>query len=145
MAIKPPWYISIVKRLSNYQHLVSRAKILRLEIEFAGPKTTAAYSLAPAYSGPGDSVGQLAERMVDKETELRQAEQEIRLIDTAIEGLSEEKRLIVRLRYLEGNKDSYTMLILKKEHNVRGSQKYYSLKDKAVEELAKVLGEKKGE
>ena len=134
-----------MKRLSNYQYLTNRAKVLRLEIEFAGPKTTAAYSLAPAYSGPGDSVGQLAEQMVDKETELRQAEQEIRLIDTVVGLLDERDRMIIDLKYLQGNKDAYVILQLRKKYGgVRSRDTYYRWKDDAVAELAKMLGKLKG-
>jgi len=55
-----------VHRLILYQEHKKRAVILREEIAFAGPKTTAGYSLAPGGSGTSDSTGQLASRVGDK-------------------------------------------------------------------------------
>jgi hypothetical protein len=80
---------------------------------------------------------------VDKHGELKGIETEIYLIDVAIKQLSEDKQLIVRLRYIEANKDSYVQRLLKKEHGVKSRDKYYSLKDEAVLELAKTFGEVK--
>ena len=77
---------------------------------------------------------------MDKQEEPKGIETEIYLMDIAIKQLSEDKQLIVRLRYIEGNKDSYVQRLLKKEHGVKSRDKYYSLKDEAVLELAGTFG-----
>lgn len=142
---KPTWYVQCIKRLSRYQENQNRANILRKEIEFGGPKTTAAYSLAPAYTGPGDSVGNLAGSIGDMRQELLGLEKENALIDYAVSLLSQEKQLIISLKYLQENKDLYVQRILRKEHRIKSRDTYYRWKDEAVGELAKMLGEMKGE
>jgi len=87
----------------------------------------------------------LAGTLVDKQGELRQIEQEIHLIDVAISMLPAPKKLIIDLKYMQGNKDIYVQRVLKKKHGIKSRDSYYRYKDEAVGELAKMLGEEKGE
>jgi hypothetical protein len=73
--------------------------------------------------------------------ELREKEQEIELIDLAIGMLSEQKRLLIDLKYLQDNKDVYVQGVLRKQHNIRSRDAYYRLKGDAVGKLSKMLGE----
>jgi len=139
-----------INRLTNYQYLKNRTVILRDEIAFAGPKTTAGYSLAPGGSGTSDSTGQLAARIGDKLSELRETEQEIRLIDLAVGMLSAPKKLIIEVRYLtEGGQDKGARLTLranakKNKWRMMHHSTYERLRDEAVGEVAKMLGEVEG-
>lgn len=137
---RPAWFYKTINRLSKYQEHQRRGTYLHEEISRLQPKTTTVYSLAPAHSGISDQVGNMAQTIVDKQEELIKTENEIYLIDIAIGQLSKEKQLIVRLRYIEANKDSYVQRLLKKEHGVKSRDKYYSLKDEAVGELAGTFG-----
>lgn len=83
----------------------------------------------------------MAGTLTDKKAELEQKEKEIRLIDTAVGMLSEEKQLIIRVKYLEDNKDKYVQWVLRKKHGTKSRDTYYKLKDEAVAELARTFGE----
>ena len=139
-----------INRLLQYAEHKKRAEILREEIEFAGPKTTAGYSLAPGGSGTSDSTGQLASKLSDKLIELRQVEHDIKLIDIAVGLLSAPKRLIIEVRYLtEGGQDKGARLTLRasaKKHKWRAMHHstYEKLRDEAVREIAGILGEVEG-
>ncbi len=141
-----------IQRLIKYQENQKKATILREEIAFAGPKTTAGYSLAPGGSGTSDSTGQLASRISDKMDELRQVEHEIKIIDMAVGMLSAPKKLIIEVRFLtEGGQDKGALIALRnqskkhgwkrmKQHNV-----YERLRNEAVREIAMMLGDKETE
>lgn len=137
---RPPWFYKTIERISKYQERQRRATFLREEIAHLCPKTTPVYSLAPSHSGTSDQVANLAQTILDKQEELRKAENEIYLIDVAIGQLSEEKQLIIKERYIQGNKDAYVRRLLKRDYKIKSKDKYYSLKDKAVEELARTFG-----
>jgi len=138
--MKPPYFIKTIKRITKYQDHVRRIAFLREEIERLQPKTTPVYSLAPAPMGTSDQTGDTAGSIVDKQRELFELENEVFLIDLAIGQLSEPKQFIIKLKYIEGNKDKYVQRLLKKEHGVKSKDTYYRLKDEAVEELAKMFG-----
>lgn len=76
--------------------------------------------------------------------ELIGLEKENALIDYAVSLLSQEKQLIITVKYLQGNKDLYCQRILRKEYHIKSRDTYYRWKDEAVGELAKMLGEVKG-
>lgn len=136
-----------INRLLRYQDHKNRAVILREEIAFAGPKTTAGYSLAPGGSGTSDSTGQLASRIGDKLSELREIEQEIKLIEMAVGMLSAPKKLVIEVRYLtEGGQDKGARITLRanaKKNKWRAMchSTYERLRDEAIEEIARMLGE----
>lgn len=130
-----------MRRLSLYQEHSRKAIRLQEEIGASGPKTTAGYSLTPGSSGTSDQVGRLAEKMVDKQEELNQYELEIRIIDRLIESLSEAKGLLIRLRYIEDNKDRYVMhVLIKNGVKVKSERSFYAMKDEAILDLAKAFG-----
>lgn len=138
---KPIWYSKTVRRLSFYQEQRRIAMRLREEIEASGPKTTAGYSLVPSFSGPGDSVGNLAEKEIDKREELRQVETELRIVEKLIDSLQEPKRMLIRMKYLEENKDIYVWkTLIRNKYRVKSQHTYYNIKDEAVQELAKAFG-----
>lgn len=142
---RPAWFYKTINRLSKYQEYERRIIYLREEISRQQPKTTPVYSLAPAHSGISDQVGNMAQTIVDKQEELIKTENEIYLMDLAIGQLSEEKQFIIREKYIQVNKDAYVQRLLKKDYGVKNKDKYYSLKDEAVEELASTFGYLKGE
>lgn len=84
-------------------------------------------------------------------TELEGIEREITLIDTAVGMLSEPKRLIIQVRYLtEDGQDKGAKITLQrhgKKYNwrVASHDTYEKLRNEAITELARILGEKKGE
>lgn len=97
--------------------------------------------MTPGSSGTSDQVGRLAEKMVDKQEELNQYELEIRIIDRLIESLSEAKGLLIRLRYIEDNKDRYVMhVLIKNGVKVKSERSFYAMKDEAILDLAKAFG-----
>ena len=140
---------STINRLIKYQENHKKAVILREEIAFAGPKTTAGYSLAPGGSGMSDSTGQLASRIGDKLSELKEIEQEIKLIELAVGMLSAPKRLIIEVRYLtEGGQDKGARITLranarKNKWRMMSQNTYERLRNEAIEEMARILGEDK--
>lgn len=140
-------HTATINRLILYQNHKKRAVILRDEIAFAGPKTTAGYSLAPGGSGTSDTTGQLASRIGDKVHELRQLEHEIKLIDMAVGMLSAPKRLIIEVRYLtEGGQDKGARITLranakKNKWRTMHHSTYEKLRNEAIEEVARMLGE----
>ncbi len=136
-----------IHRLIKYQENHKKAAILREEIAFAGPKTTAGYSLAPGGSGTSDSTGQLASKLSDKLDELRQVEHEIKIIDMAVGMLSDPKKLIVQVRYLtEGGQDKGARITLranakKFKWRMMSQNTYERLRDEAIQEIGRILGE----
>ena len=73
---------------------------------------------------------------------LVELQNENELIDLAVGMLPEAKKLIINVKYLQENKDDYAQRVLRKNHGLRSRDSYYRLKDEAVEELAKTMGEK---
>lgn len=118
------------------------------EIKFAGPSVTVGYSLTPGGSGTSDSTGQLASRIGDKISELREIEHEIKIIDMAVGMLSAPKKLIIEVRYLtDGGYDKAARLTLranakKNKWRAMHHSTYERLRDDAIREVAGMLGEK---
>lgn len=108
-----------------------------------GVKTTVTYSDMPHGSGTSDSTGDLAVKVGDKHRELEQLQRDIELIDYAVGMIPEIKRFIIDLKYLQDNKDDYVQRKLYQKHRLKSRDSYYRLKDEAVEELAKMMGEVK--
>ena len=78
---------------------------------------------------------------MDKREELGEIESEIRIIEQLVESLTEAKQTLIRLRYLEENKDRYVWRVLVRQGiKVKSERSYYNLKDSAVEDLAKAFG-----
>jgi len=141
----PPYYYAVIARLTRYKGNQDRIAYLLKELSMLGVKTTVTYSDMPHGSGTGDSTGDMASKVGDKRRELIRAQNEVELIDLAVGMLSEPKKLIIDLKYLQENKDDYAQRMLRKNHGLRSRDSYYRLKDEAVGELAKMMGEKKGE
>ena len=141
----PPYYYSVIARLTRYKGHQDRILYLTKELSMMGVKTTQEYTDMPHGSGTSDSTGDMASKVGDKRKELIQAQNEVELIDLAVGMLSEAKGLIITERYLNDNKEAYVQFVLKKNHGLRSRDSYYRLKDEAVEELSRMMGEKKGE
>ena len=120
---------------------------MRENIESAGPKTTTNLSLAPGSSGTSDATGVLASRITDKMNELRELEQEVRLIDLAVSMLSAPKKLIIEVRYLtEDGTDKAARITLranarKNKWRTMHNTTYERLRNEAIKEIAGMLGE----
>lgn len=139
------WYISTIAKLTQYMGVQARITFLQEELAERVPKLTANYRMAPSGSGISDQVGNLAQYKMDKEMELALCIQEIRSIDRAINLLGEVEQLVIRTRYLEGNKDSYAWRTLSnygQKHQLRLNSRdtYYRLKEGAVAKLAGIFG-----
>jgi hypothetical protein len=63
------------------------------------------------------------------------------ILDYAVSMLSDIKRFLIDLKYMQDNKDVYVQSALKKRYDIRSRDTYYRLKDEAVKELARMLGE----
>jgi DNA helicase HerA-like ATPase len=142
---RPDYYYSVIHRLAKYKQNCDRIAYLQKDLGILGPKTTPGYTDMPHGSGTTDSTGDLAAKVSDKLNELLQLQKDVELIDYAVSMLSEIKQLIIDVKYKQENKDIYVQSILRKKHGVKSRDSYYRLKDEAVEELAKMMGEKKGE
>ena len=137
----PPWHYITIARLTRYKPNQDRIAYLLRELSMMGVKTTQVCSDMPHGSGTSDSTGDLASRIGDRKRELVQLQNEVELIDLAVGMLTEAKGLIITERYLNDNKEAYVQFVLKKNHGLRSRDSYYRLKDEAVGELAKTMGE----
>lgn len=138
----PLYYYAVIARLTRYKPNQDRIAYLLRELSMMGVKTTQVCSDMPHGSGTSDSTGDLASRISDRKRELVQLQNEVELIDLAVGLLGEAKKLIIDVKYLQENKDDYTQRVLQKNHGLRSRDSYYRLKDEAVGELAKTMGEK---
>ena len=138
---KPDYYFSVIHRLAKYKQNCDRIAYLQKELGMMGPKTTPGYTDMPHGSGTTDSTGDLGTKVADKNSELLQLQKDVELIDYAVGMLSEIKQFIIDLKYKQDNKDIYVQHVLKKRHGIKSRDSYYRLKDEAVEELAKMMGE----
>ena len=139
------WQELMVAKLSQYMSLKARADFLQEELAEQTIKLTVGYSLTPGSKGISDKVGNMAQFKMDREAELAACRQEIRSIERAINMLSPAEQLLIRTKYLEGNKDVYTWRILSvygQKHQLRLSSRdtYYRLKEGALLKLAGILG-----
>lgn len=141
----PMWYYSTIRKLARYKHDTDRIDYLIMDISISGTKITPAYSDQPHGSSTSDSTGDLAERVGDKRTELKALQRDIALLDYAVSKLSEIKQLIIDLKYKQDNKELYVQSVLRKRHGIKSRDSYYRFRDEAVEEIAMIMGEKKGE
>ena len=139
---RPPWYYSTIFRITRYKGNQDRITYLLRELSMMGVKTTQVCSDMPHGSGVSDSTGDLASKIYDKKKLLVELQNENELIDLAVGMLPEAKKLIIDTKYLQENKDDYAQRVLRKHHGLRSRDSYYRLKDEAVEELAKTIGEK---
>jgi hypothetical protein len=121
---RPAWFNTVIERLSKHPEYERRIIYLREEISCLYTE------------------GNLA---VDKQEELKELENEIYLIDVAIRQLSKDKQLLIKEKYIQENKDTYVLRLLNKNYGVKSKNKYYSLRDEAIEELAGMFGYLKGE
>lgn len=114
-----------------------------------GVKTTVTYSDMPHGSGTSDSTGDLAVRIEEKESELSELQWNVELIDYAVSMLSEPKQLIIKVRFLtEDGQDKGARITLRanarKYHwRMMSQAPYERLRDEAIAEMAKILGEDK--
>ena len=139
---RPPWHYSTISRLTHYKPNQDRITYLLKELSMMVVKTTQVCSDMPHGSGVSDSTGDLASKIYDKKKLLVELQNENELIDLAVGMLTEAKKLIIDTKYLQENKDDYAQRILRKNHGLRSRDSYYRLKDEAVQELAKTMGEK---
>ena len=139
---RPPWHYSTISRLTRYKGNQDRITYLLRELSMMGVKTTQVCSDMPHGSGVSDSTGDLASKIYDKKKLLVELQNENELIDLAVGMLPDAKKLIIDTKYLQENKDDYAQRVLRKNHGLRSRDSYYRLKDEAVEELAKTMGEK---
>lgn len=143
--VQKPWYTLTVAKLSQYMSLKARAEFLQEDLAERGPKLTTSYRMAPGGGEISDQVGNLAQYKLDKEAEIEACRQEIHSIERAVRLLSEAEQLVIKTKYLEGNKDSYawrTLSLYGQKHQLRLNSRdtYYRLKEGAVAKLAGIFG-----
>ncbi len=136
-----------IQRLLQYKIDLDRIAYLQKELSMMGVKTTPVYSSQPGGSGTSDSTGNLAARVGDRETELSELQKNIELIDYAVSLLSQPKQLIIKVRFLtEGGQDKGARITLranarKNKWRMMSQKTYEKLRDEAIEEIARILGE----
>lgn len=146
---KPDYHYNTIKRLAKYNEDTKRIAYLQKELAMLGPKTTPGYSDQPHGSGTTDSTGDLACKVGDKNSELLRLQKDVELIDYAVGMLSEPKRLIIEVRYLsDGGQDKGARITLranakKFKWRMMSQNTYERLRDEAIEEMARILGEDK--
>lgn len=133
---RPEWYLKTIKRLYQYPLDKKRIQLLQSKLESLFPSATANYSLAPAFSGPGDQTGKMATARAEVEREIKELKERIKEIDISLSTFKFESRKIIELRYFEnGNTDQWVYF------EMHLSQKsYYRRKDRAIKDIAIVLG-----
>lgn len=144
----PPWHYVTIARLSDYKRNVDRVDSLTKELGMLGSKTTVTYSDMPHGSGTSDSCGDLASKVGDKHTELIEKQNEVTIIEYVVSKLSEQKQLIIRTRFMtEGGQDKGAFITLgnharRYKWRTRNYRTYEKLRDEAIKEIARMLGEK---
>ena len=134
-------YANTIRRLAAYKYNLERINIIIKELGIMGVKITPTLTDMPHGSGISDATGDLASRVGDKYNELIRMQNEKEILDYAVSMLSDIKRFLIDLKYMQDNKDVYVQSALKKRYDIRSRDTYYRLKDEAVKELARMLGE----
>ena len=143
----PPYYYAVISRLTRYKPNQDRIAYLLRELSMMGVKTTQVCSDMPHGSGTSDSTGDLASRIGDRKRELLQLQNEVELIDLAVGMLSEQKQLIIKVRYLtEYGQDKNARITLrasarKYKWRTMHHGTYERLRDEAIMEVARMFGE----
>lgn len=116
-----------------------------------GVKTTVTLSDMPHGSGTSDSTGDFAVRVDAMKSELAGLQRDVELVDYAVSMLNAPKRLIIETRYLtEDGMDKGARVTLRSharkfQWRAMSHTTYEKLRDEAVEQIAGILGEKKGD
>lgn len=127
---KEPWYQLLAQRLGEYKEIKARVRILRIQLMMDVMPDA---KLICNYTEGG---GKSHEEVSPKELELIGKENEIGEIDAALDGLTEDERGIIKLRYIEGVRDWHIY-----EVKIRmGKTQYYETRSKAMEQIARCLG-----
>ncbi len=133
------WLEDLTFRLSKYKERKARLKVLEIDLEKSvGPSARVCASYGDA---PGSGLGVVS----DKEVEWRELHYEIKLIDAALNGLTELDRIIIELRYIEQVKDwhIYDIYIPKRLEKYISKSYYYERRREALEIMARCLGYKR--
>ena len=116
---------------------------MRDELSEIGPALTPVYSSQPHGTETSDPVGKLGDKIIAKRAEFIEKSREIRTLDLAVSKLSERKQTIIRMKYMDEyqNMDKVIFITMRRQHTVSCERTYFNVKNEAIEELAKMLGE----
>lgn len=136
-SIVPP-YKSIESWLIRYDEWKSEIAIIQEKLDnITG--LTAHYELVPIHGegGTNDRIfHQVFERLKIKERELPVLKSRIRLLDKAIQGLNEEERKFVELKYRQQIGNFYIMSRLEWTHRI-----FYERRKEILAKIYRLLGE----
>ncbi|MHB8065881.1 MAG: hypothetical protein ACYDG2_25245 [Ruminiclostridium sp.] len=133
---RPAWYYETVKRLYQYPLDKKRLAVLNARLETEMPSATAQYSLAPAYTGPGDQTGNIVSKRWETSEEINELRIKIREIEIASNGFGVDEKRIIDLRYFQRhNKDWWVA----RQVDIP-LRTYYRIRDELVAEIAVSLG-----
>lgn len=133
---RPEWYMATIHRLQQYPTDKKRLEILQARLDSLMPSGTANYSLAPAYSGPGDQTGNAASKRMDIQTEISEIKLRVEEINIVLNSFNFEGKSLIELRFFERYNTDYGVAY--KLHMARRT--YFRYKDRLIEDVAKMLG-----
>ncbi|WP_408956218.1 ArpU family phage packaging/lysis transcriptional regulator [Natroniella sp. ANB-PHB2] len=137
------YYSRVVGELLKYREYKQRLKVIQYELD-SKLDTNSAIN----YDSPGvqtsnifDSTFEAAIDRLESDLadEFREKFDIVNLIEFAIAGLSPIEEHVIREKYLSGRKKADVDIY--KTHKFKyGKDKYYDIKDEAVEKIARILG-----
>ena len=132
------WFKKTEKHLSNYRIWEKRIFNLRLELDNLLPSCTPTYDDTPVSGGTNsDQTGNLGGKRVEIEWEIKEKENKMKQVDTALSLLTEERKAIVMLRFIDLLRD---WQIYDLSRIPLGKTLYYTERDAGMEIVAKTLG-----
>ena len=143
---RPPYFSKVVRDLLNYKKNKQRIKILDCKLQSRFDCNAYSYEEGGGSGGNGvfdQTFQKVIDRLEsDEAKEYHNKVERITMIEMALAGLSEVERFIIKQKYLDGRKKPDADI-----HNhydfPHGKNKYYEIKDEAVEKIAEMMGYKR--
>lgn len=133
---RPDWYMKTIRRLYQYPLDKKRLEILQARMDSLLPNSTAKYSLAPAYTGPGDQTGTIGSARGEASREISEVNLRVKEIEIALGSFGFESRRLIEMRYFEGGNTDF--LVYHEMHMAQAT--YYRLRDRIIQNIATILG-----
>lgn len=133
---RPDWYMRTIRRFYQYPLDKRRLEVLEARLDATMPSATAQYSLAPAYTGPGDQTGNIASNRLEISQEMRELKLRVKEIEIVLSSFNFEGKKLIELRYFQGqNTDFYVY------HEMHMPQAtYFRYRDSLIHNSAIILG-----
>lgn len=133
---RPDWYLKTIRRFYQYPLDKRRLEVLQARLEAALPSATAQYSLAPAYTGPGDQTGNIASNRLEIEKEMKELMLRVKEIEIVLSSFNFEGKKLIEMRYFQGqNTDFY---VYTEMHMAQAT--YFRFRDSLIHNSAVILG-----